>query len=87
MTDLDIITFDPKLGPPPAKGPMTHMTHQEFVELCRELRALGVTEVTAGGFTARFGPAPRGVTPKPTPPFEMSDQDAELWRQRAIRGA
>ena len=63
------------------------MTHQEFVELCRELRALGVTEVTAGGFTARFGPAPRTATPKPTPFEGLSEADAESWRQRAIRGA
>lgn len=46
------------------------MTRPEFVQLCRELREIGATEVIAEGFHARFAPAQTVVAAKLTPRLE-----------------
>lgn len=64
------------------------MTPAEFVEMCRELKELGATEVHVGDMHARFGLAPR-PSAKPTkdvPETFASEQTIEQWRARAARG-
>jgi hypothetical protein len=63
------------------------MTPAEFVEMCRELKELGATEVHAGEMHARFGTVrPAGKAPKALPESFVSDEGIEQWRERVRRG-
>lgn len=61
------------------------MTAAEFTEMCRALRELGVLEVSAGDFAAKFGPG-RVLPPAPKPQAPSGELSADEWRERAIKG-